>query len=236
VDTPTGSMFRTRKAKEEAKQRGDLRGYFGKVSRGRPKKPPPPTQQEETSLSSPKSPSPTKRPKVSWENPENFDTLRRAVEHYLGGGEIYNPPLELMHVPRTTVLRKVAEFKKASEDHSIPVGAVTRGMAYTKGQSGKVGLLSQDDLDFLCGCIRHRDACNRGMCRSEVINMIMELEQTSDRKKCENHFHGIFLLLVPRNNGERIQGCKGDHQGRRRTKETLQAHNKLRCADALGFR
>jgi len=60
----------------------------------------------------------------------------------------------------------------------------------------ETALLSPGEVEFLRRIIKSRDEINKGMERREVITLIMELKQTADRKKCENHYD--FLIRKKR--------------------------------------
>ena len=71
-------------------------------------------------------------------------------------------------------------------------------MVYAENNS----LLNAEDIVFLQRMITSRDEGNNGIPRAEVVSLIMELKQTSNRKRCENHLDYLirekrFPFLLP---------------------------------------
>ena len=184
------AQFRTRKQLEEARKSGDIRGWFGKLPRGRPPKEiavpaeaPVQSTVSESGRSDLSSETSSRGSKncTSWNSDESFPFLRDAVVSSKAG----LPAVGLVaSVPRPTTIRMTSLFESAAEEYGVDIGSVTREMVYKQKRKS---LLSLDEIAFLQNVIQYRDEANQGMTRDEVISLIMELKQTSKRKTCENH-------------------------------------------------
>ena len=207
---------RTRSVLESMKKSGDLRGYFGQVKKGRPKKiqltmrPPSPSSTSTATAASTVSalsmssagggdvrgatvttttPGARKQKKThtNWSHPVNFSLLRTAVLSSIrdGIGQSLSSGIEHASIARSVLHFHRNKFAGAAVEHCVELKDVTAEMVYPKYKSA---LLSAKEVQFLVTTIEYRDASNNGMSRSEVISLIMQLKQTSERKKCEDHY------------------------------------------------
>jgi hypothetical protein len=199
-----------RQEKAHLKKKGNLLGWFGTLPRGRPPKvdengnivvnpkllskkdhddanAKKRKHQELTPLSgiSNGCTKKTKATRTNWSLEENFPCLRDAVLSKINADDDDNVSGAI--ISRKTLSDHVANFKRASVKFNIPVEAVTCDMIFCIHEWKR--LLCEDDVSFLGDCIRMRDNANTGMSRHEVIHLIMELAQTNDFTKCENHWH-----------------------------------------------
>ena len=175
------AQFRTRKQLEEARKSGDIRGWFGKLPRGRPPKEiavpaeaPVQSTVSESGRSDLSSETSSRGSKncTSWNSDESFPFLRDAVVSSKAG----LPAVGLVaSVPRPTTIRMTSLFESAAEEYGVDIGSVTREMVYKQKRKS---LLSLDEIAFLQNVIQYRDEANQGMTRDEVISLIMT---------CENH-------------------------------------------------
>ena len=202
--TPTSSMLVARKQIEDAKERGDIRGWFvlpAKLPRGRPKKSPLHEETDEDdgqrakrgAVLSFEEPS-LKRERGMYDkwrrDPDMFALLKAAVINASRTGKNYCTPALLIHIPRTTMGRHKAAFEAAAKQHSIPLGDVTCQMVFPMAEcgGGRAPLLTADDCKFLTDIAISRDLWNNGMTRSEIITMVMELSQCGSRQQAKNHY------------------------------------------------
>ena len=154
------AQFRTRKQLEEARKSGDIRGWFGKLPRGRPPKEiavpaeaPVQSTVSESGRSDLSSETSSRGSKncTSWNSDESFPFLRDAVVSSKAG----LPAVGLVaSVPRPTTIRMTSLFESAAEEYGVDIGSVTREMVYKQKRKS---LLSLDEIAFLQNVIQYRD-------------------------------------------------------------------------------
>ncbi|KAI2491081.1 hypothetical protein MHU86_23491 [Fragilaria crotonensis] len=145
--TVSTRLLVTRKQKEDAKGRGDIRGWFGmpltKPSRGRPKKSPPSPDEEtddnhEQEHAKKRSGAPSlnathvaiKKQRGMYDqwrrDPDMFELLKAAVINACTANACADDLLLSTRVPRTTMRRHKAAFQEAAKQHSIPLSDVNK--------------------------------------------------------------------------------------------------------------
>ena len=191
------ASFKTRQQKEEARKKGFIHGYFGKVQRGRP-----PTKLNKAKLpmnatvSALNQVAATAKAKakeskyLNWKSESNFDVLKAAVVDNLGRNENQSEEdVATLHgIPRATLQRHTARFLKVAYEGGVPIDALTLGMVFPLERGTGIALLDDDQVSLLSSAIIHRDECNNGMSRNEAIQLVMELSQCGCPKKAANHF------------------------------------------------
>lgn len=195
-------MSSTRSDQEEtkAKKQGDLRAFFPpKRKRGRPKKKKtaPPirdvdvaSQSDSYSTVSTITTATSSTPRTNWNTDEAFPTLLAAMVAHV---KKEKPPLGIsLSVPRGTVTRMCSTFQEAAKANNVPLESVSRQMVY----KGHDSLLTAEDIAFLQEVVKYRDEANNGMGRDEVVSLIMELKQTTNRKQCQNHYDYLIRKKV----------------------------------------
>lgn len=188
----------TRKQKEEAKVKGDIRGWFGiipKRPRGRPKKKDKEDDTLSTNIGTSIREDTSKRtapgilvepdPKRmreggaynKWDSTEEmFTTLKTAVINSINP----NAPGLVVdgRVARTTLRRYTPKFALAAKANGVLLKNVTQEMIFSGVSKAKnPPLLAPSDWKFLSEIALSRDLRSNGMSRSEMITMIMELAQ-----------------------------------------------------------
>jgi len=121
---------------------------------------------------------------TDWASADNFPLLKAAMEAYMNRDTNQDTLLSDMIVPLRTVERAVARIKDMLKG-GIRFGDITADMMH---KQKKQGLLGESDLKFIEDVIVTRDEANNGMGRGEVIHLISEVSQCSDRIKCKNHW------------------------------------------------
>jgi len=183
----------TRDEKKSMKKSGDIRGYFGLSQVGRPKAPTPATPPSQvvasmredevpSSISSSPSCSSSKRPYSKWVTEDSFKFAKEAVIFKM---RKKTPVGVAATVPRSTVNRFEKKMTEASKSHGVSIEDVSWEMV---SQARSKGLFSSEEVRFLTDIVTSRDKANRPMSRNEVIQLMMEMKQTSNQKKCENHY------------------------------------------------
>ena len=179
---------RTRTQIETAKKKGDIRGWFTKMPRGRPPKrkdaPVPAESVAEVQVA----PKPAKRRKLeNWSAPEKFLVLKAAVH---GDQSRDLLALSSIQVPRSTLQRQKEKCATAGMEHGVTLQEVSSDMVCPRPRS----LLKPADWDLLSEVAVYRDLQNNGMKRAKAITMVMELSQCGNRKTATNHFE--YLVRV----------------------------------------
>jgi len=121
--------------------------------------------------------------RVNYRDPDRWQLLKKAVVDYCLVDELVFHP-----IPTNTIKDNVIRFTKVAEEHGISINEVTYDMFWNGRATTAQALLNPSQLRFLEDTIIHRDELNNGMSRVEVLKLIMELAQTGDYKKCENHY------------------------------------------------
>ena len=202
----------TRKQKDEARERGDIRGWVGlqsaKQAVGRPKKAllldlsgaddgngEQEAKKRKTNADAEISVNESTKKQArgqydQWRKPDMFDLLKAAVVNDCTTNACNKDLILATRVPRQTAQRHKNAFLRAAKEHSIPLSDVTRDMIFpAKEDGGWAPLLSDDDCNFLEEIAISRDLRNNGMTRAEIITMVMEMSQScGSRKQAENHF------------------------------------------------
>ncbi|KAI2498520.1 hypothetical protein MHU86_15980 [Fragilaria crotonensis] len=200
----------TRKQKDEARERGDIRGWIGlqsaKQAVGRPKKALPLSGADDDNNAKQQEAEKKRSAEVyesvittskkargqydQWRNPDMFLLLKAAVIDACTANACSKDLLLSTRIPRTTVGRHTAAFISAGKEHNIPLSDVTLDMIFpVKEVGGWAPLLTDEDCKFLEEIAISRDLRNNGMTRAEIITMVMELSQCcGSRKQAENHF------------------------------------------------
>ena len=213
--------FKTRKQQQAAKKRGQIDGYFGKVTAGRPagKKTVPkisldgdlPMNKKKNAVIK----SAKKTSYVNWAVPENFNLLRYYVLAHLKKAEASdddneNSALTITNgafpalIPRTTLNRHALRFQAIAKEKKIPIEHLTMQMIFPKSRGGGEGLLQDADVELLSNTIIYRDEANNGMSRNEAISLVMELSQTTNRTAAEGHYD--YLVRKDRLKGVKNSG------------------------------
>lgn len=111
-------------------------------------------------------------------------------------------------IPPTTLTRSKERFQEAAEEHKVPVHMLTRLKVFPEKSTA---LLKEHEVEMLQAAIVHRDASNKGMKRKEVISLIMEMVQTSNRKKCELHYEYLVRAgrLTQLKRGGKVSTAQG---------------------------
>lgn len=139
-----------------------------------------------------------KSSRTSYASEEAFAQLRAAVLAHISDNSDNRYDIVACSIPRSTVSRMATKFCEIADARSIKPEAVTREMVY----AGDNSLLNEEDLALLQRVITSRDEANNGLRRAEVVSLIMELKQTSNRRRCENHLDYLvrenrFPFLMP---------------------------------------
>ena len=142
----------TRKQKDEARERGDIRGWIGlqsaKQAVGRPKKAllldlsgadddngEQEAKKRKTNADAEISVNESTKKQArgqydQWRKPGMFDLLKAAVVNDCAGNACSKDLLLATRVPRQTAQRHKAAFLRAAKEHSIPLSDVTRDMIF----------------------------------------------------------------------------------------------------------
>ena len=196
----------TRKQIEDAKDKGDIRGWFAKLPRGRPKKDMLVNTEivDETSntkraahgildLPDPKRMREGGGSYNKWSSTDGmFGTLKTAVMNAFNPNALCAQVMDgAQQVARSTVNRYKPKFESAAKSNCVSLKNVTREMVFP-GAMNKTSsvppLLSVSDRKFLEDIAISRDLRNNGMSRAEMITTIMELSQCASREQAKNHF------------------------------------------------
>ena len=171
--------LRSRAEKEATKKKGDLRGFFQPLPRGRPPKPKPAPVLLEPEL--PTTDPPQKKakrgPYVRWNSAENIKVMEASLQG-TSEGEMDPVDISLPVVPRST-LNSIK--KRISTD-----GGKRKDLdLYSNNR--RPSLTTRDDQEILAATASYRDKANNGMSRKELIEMILSITSTVDWKAAENH-------------------------------------------------
>ena len=195
------TMLTTRKQINDAKDKGDIRGWFcAKVPRGRPKK-----EVNEEIDEKPQCDTRTilvdKLPEEGgdeynkwWSTDEMFCSLKaaaiKALQPYALSTTQTTTDAQQEVPSRSTVCRYKQKFKSAAKSNGVSLQCVTLEMVFHggKNKSGSSPLLSVSDRKFLEDIAISRDLRNNGMSRAEMITTIMEVSQCTSRVQAKNHF------------------------------------------------
>jgi len=202
----------TRQQIKDLKKKGSIVGWFGKAALGRPpkKKVTLPKNDAATQGTSKRKDAPsttsstTKRPRTNWKSEDNFALLRDAVLGAINGSAnlTTSTAVAAVAVPASTLKDNIIYWHDAAAKYKVPVETVTMEMILEFKKP--LSLLTDDEHAFLADCIRTRDHANNGMSRHEAIRLIQELAQTSDFKKCENHYD--YAVRMKKLNGLKRDG------------------------------
>jgi hypothetical protein len=87
-----------------------------------------------------------------------------------------------------TLKNAIVKFTTAAALDDIPLEDVTREQVVSSLNASTISLLDTEQFCVLHDMIIERDKSNNGMHRAEAITVIQQLTQTSNRKRCENHY------------------------------------------------
>ena len=88
-------------------------------------------------------------------------------------------------IPTRAMNRTVAKMRKMNEDGMISIEDITMKIMHPNERHK---LLGENNLNFLQDIIVSRDNVKNGMCRAEVITLIGDLVQCSNKTACKNHW------------------------------------------------
>ena len=207
--------FRSRKQQEAAKKKGDIRGFFGKLPRGRP----PASSFSFSSLSLPMNANVSKLNEtakamkkkaedpvyLNYKRPELFEQLRLAVQANISKEkqESTDDVATKYLISRSSLQRHTKTFNALMEEHQIPIQAITREQVFPLPRGTGNSLLSDEDISLLASAIVHRDETNKPMSRKEAITLVQQLSQCHEPKTAENHYD--YLVRT-----KRLVGVKND--------------------------
>lgn len=180
--------------RERLKKKGKLMGWFHVNPVGRPPKKkdaPPPAAREEKEDAAPPIPAAATEKKrrptayVNWKEESNAKLLKDTVSAVLSGDA---KPEGAELIPGATLRR----YLKAASDATSEADAdddddMDKKLAPALGRKQESGLLDEDGRKLLQSIAVARDDANNGMTRKELIDVIMEMSGTGNRKKAENH-------------------------------------------------